>query len=229
MEALGHLLRLGTAGLLLDTGTFRAQRDNPAALRDGFLLVSVIGLLVGVASFIGSALTRLASPDPLEVLEIIRRGLNNTVFITEIQRANPAFNLDPFFDALAATFNATQQTALFSPLLTPLIYLFGWLVYGTVAHLAARLLGGDGTFAKTLGCTALASGANLLAIIQIVPFAQVAGTTLLGLIGCYLGLRAAHNLPAWNAFWAALLGPILLIVALIVVSCGLLGVLIASV
>ncbi|MCS6888524.1 Yip1 family protein [Chloroflexus sp.] len=228
MESLAYLFRLSTAGLFLDTNTFREQRDNPAALRDGFLVVALVGIVVGVASLIGNVLSALASPDPQAILDIVQRSIERTPFFIELQRANPTINLDPFFIQLSEIVGSTRWSGLIGAVATPFVYLAGWLIYGAVAHLAARSLGGEGTLAQTLGCTALASGANLLAVVQIVPFAQAAGTTLLGLIGCYLGLRAAHNLSAWRAFWAALVGPIILILLLLVMSCGALAVLVAA-
>ncbi|MEF3275698.1 MAG: YIP1 family protein [Chloroflexus sp.] len=227
MESLSYLFRLSTAGLFLDTNTFRAQRDNPHVLRDGFLVVLLIGVIVGVASFIGNLLTMLATPDPINLLTTVQRELERTALVIELKRQIPTFELDPFFTQMADAARTLQWSGLIGAAATPFVYLVGWLLYGVVAHLIARSLGGDGDLAQTLGCTALASGANLLALVQIIPFAQVSGSTLLGLIGCYLGLRAAHNLPAWRAFWAALLGPILLIVVLLVFSCGLLAVLVA--
>lgn len=228
MESLAHFVRLSTAGLLLDVNTFRAQRDNPYALREGFLVVIVVGVIVGIASLIGSILSRTATPDPTAVIEVLQRYFERIPFFSGLQEVNPDFSFDPIFDLLTDVFSTLQWSSLIGAIATPVVYVLGWLIYGTVAHLAARSLGGNGTFAQTLGCTALASGANLLAAVQIIPFATVAGTTLLGLIGCYLGLRAAHNLPAWRAFWATLIGPILLILILLVVSCGALAILIAS-
>ncbi|MGQ9613247.1 MAG: YIP1 family protein [Chloroflexus sp.] len=228
MESLAHFVRLSTAGLLLDVNTFRAQRDNPYALREGFLVVIVLGVIVGIASLIGSILSRMATPDPVAVIEALQRSFERIPLFSGLQEVNPDFSFEPIFDQLTAVFSILQWSSLVGAIATPVVYVLRWLIYGTVAHLAARSLGGDGTFAQTLGCTALASGANLLATVQIIPFATVAGTTLLGLIGCYLGLRAAHNLSAWRAFWATLIGPILLILILLVVSCGALALLIAS-
>lgn len=228
MESLARFVRLSTAGLLLDANTFRAQRDNPYALREGFLVVIVVGVIVGIASLIGSILSRMATPDPTAVIEVLQRYFERIPLFSGLQESNPDFSFEPIFNLLTEVFSNLQWSGLVGAIVTPLVYVLGWLIYGTVAHLAARSLGGDGTFAQTLGCTALASGANLLAAVQFIPFATAAGTTLLGLIGCYLGLRTAHNLPAWRAFWATLIGPILLILVLLVVSCGALAILIAS-
>ncbi len=227
MESLSYFLRLSTAGLLLDVESFQMQRDNPKTLRDGFVVVLLIGVLVGVAGIIGNLLSMLAMPDPQAFLDVIKSHLERAAFVTELQRGNPGFSLDPVFDQLTRLVNVLRWSGLIGAVVTPVVYVINWLVYGAVAHVAARMLGGDGSFAQTLGCTALASGANWLAVVQIIPFAQVAGTTLLGLIGCYLGLRAAHHLPAWRAFWATLIGPIFLGLLLIVLGCGALAVLIA--
>ena len=228
MESLAYLVRLSTAGLLHDVNTFRSQRDNPYALREGFLVVLMVGILVGIAGLIGNLLSRLASPDPLATLAIVQRSLERMALVVELQRINPDFSLDPVFSQLATTFSILQWSGVIGALITPFVYLLGWLIYGIIAHLVARALGGEGTLSQTLGCTALASGANLLAIAQVLPFVEIAGTTLLGLIGCYIGLRTAHQLSAWRAFWAALLGPILLGLLLLVISCGGIAVLVAA-
>ncbi|MCG8346478.1 MAG: hypothetical protein MI924_01695 [Chloroflexales bacterium] len=58
---------------------------------------------------------------------------------------------------------------------------------------------------------ALATGVNILAIIQIVPFAQpsLLAIPLFSLIANYVALREAHQLAPWPAFWATFSGPLL--------------------
>jgi hypothetical protein len=102
---------------------------------------------------------------------------------------------------------------------TPLIMLVSWLLFGAIAHLTARALGGRAIFSQTLACTALAAGVNILGIVQVVPFAQVAGTAIFGLVASYVAIREAHELPPWRAFWATMLGPALLVIILIGFAC----------
>jgi hypothetical protein len=74
------------------------------------------------------------------------------------------------------------------------------------------MAGGSGTLTQTLGCTALAAGAQVLSLIKVVPYASVSGVLLMTLVANYLALRIAHELSPRRAFWATVAAPLLLVV-----------------
>ncbi|HMQ30742.1 MAG TPA: Yip1 family protein [Chloroflexaceae bacterium] len=215
MESLSTILRLGLGGLLLDPRAFQAQRDAPDGLRRGLLLVALVGLLVGLAGWVGDIGEALTTPDPEAFSETLYRGLTGLPLYRQLVEELPE---------LAAAVDqalAQPQAGLLGPspllgavglLTTPLLHLLGWLLFGALVHLAARAFGGAASFGQTLACTALASGAGLLALVQVVPYAQVAATTLLGLIATYVAVREAHGLRPGRALLAVALGPLLLAV-----------------
>jgi len=57
----------------------------------------------------------------------------------------------------------------------PLWLVLIWLLYGVVAHLCARLLGGQGGLGQTLGRTALAVAPQLLNLATFLPYLVVGG------------------------------------------------------
>lgn len=225
MQSLLSLFRLGFDGLLLRPEAYRDQRDSPDGLRRGFALVAIIGLLVGVATLIGDLGEYVAQPSAAQISQTIYDGLKAMPWYAQLSEGNPQFPAQ--FDQIFTQVNQAVQLISGGGLLgsvagvitTPLLMLVGWLIFGTIAHLMARALGGRAGFSQTLACTALAAGVNLLGVVQLIPFAQVAGTTLLGLIASYVAIREAHELAPWSAFWAALLGPLLLAVLLAGLAC----------
>lgn len=232
MESLATILRLGLGGLLLDPRAFQAQRDAPDGIRRGLVLVLLVGLLVGVAAWLGDIGEYLTTPDPAAVSETLYTGITGLPIYQQLVAAAPEFGAafeQGFAQPQPALFGATPLAGALGVLTTPLIFLIGWLLFGAIVHIAARAFGGVAGFSQTLACTALATGVNLLALVQIVPYAQVAATTILGLLATYVAVREAHALAPWRAFWAVTLGPLLLAALVGGVFCCALFILISAV
>jgi hypothetical protein len=226
MQSVLSLFRLGLDGLLLNPVAYRDQRDAPDGLRRGFALVAIVGLLVGMAALIGNLGEYAAQPRSETVSQTIYDGLRAMPWFEQLSGVDPQFPAQ-----FELTFRQISQAiqliggggslirSLIGVVATPLLQLIGWLLFSTVAHLMARALGGRATFSQTLACTALTAGVSLIGIIEVIPFAQVAGTALLGLVASYVAIREAHGLPPWSAFWATLIGPALLALVLIALVC----------
>jgi hypothetical protein len=117
---------------------------------------------------------------------------------------------------------APSPTALASIVATPLSLLFTWLIYGVLAHLAARLVGGHGSLSQTLSCTALAVAPQLLNVVTVLPFAAAAGVSTWTLICNFWAIRSAHGLTGWRALIATLL-PLVLAMLVVALLAGCLG------
>ncbi len=223
MQSIVEYMRLGIDGLFLKTETYRYQREASDGLRRGFILVVLIGLLVGLAALIGQTIEVLATPDSADVVRTLYDGIVQMPLYQDLVVRVPDFE---------ATFQTSfEQTArvmqwlngggivggLIGVFLTPLAYVTGWLLAGMIGHTVARMLGGTATLSQTLSCTAIAAGVGLLNLVLWVPFAQVSGVLLLGLIAQYIAIREAHRLSPWRAFWATITGPLLLVFILAVV------------
>lgn len=225
MQSVLGYLRLGVGGLFLEQQVYRQQREAPDGLKRGFILVATVGLLVGLATLIGQITETLASPDDEAILRTVREGLVEMPWYQDLREIDPGFEaqFERQFDQVVQILQLIEGGGILRQVITfifsPFLYLLGWLIFGLFAHVIARALGGRGTLAQTLGCTALASGVHLLNLVQIVPYAQVAGVTLLGLIANYVALREAHELVPGRAFWATVSGPLLLIVVMAGVGC----------
>lgn len=229
MEAAPSLVRLAIGGLLLDPRAFRAQRDDTRGLRRGALLVVLIGLLLGVASLIGSLGVYLTQPSNEQLNQTIYAGIVEMPWYREAVTGSPELValIDDFFVRQGGV--AITPAPLFSllgVLITPLVALLSWLISGSFLHLVARAFGGAGRFVQTLATTAVAAGANLLGLVQVVPYAeQIPGalllaTGLLGMLASYVAVREAHGLAPWRSFWAVLLGPLLLGLLLVALYCS---------
>lgn len=225
MQSVVSLFRLGIDGLLLDSQAYRSQRDSPDGLRRGFVLVALIGLLVGVAALVGDLGELVTQPRPEAVTQAVYDGLRNMPWFADLSAIDAQFpaQFDQIFAQVTQAIQAISGGGLVGSLAgvitTPLGMVIGWLLFGAVAHLMARALGGRATFGQTLACTALAAGVNILGLIQLVPYAQLSGTALLGLVASYVAIREAHGLPPWRAFWATVLGPALLVLLLFALGC----------
>lgn len=217
-------LRLGVGGILLDPNVFRQQRDAPDGLKRGFMLVLLVGLLVGGAAAIGQIAENAVSHRQEAVIQTVYEGVTHMpwyVNVRDMQGFQEAF--DQQFAQAAQIYRFLDSrffgsNSLVGALLIPFQYLLLWFVSGLFAHIVARGMGGKGTLSQTLGCLALATGANLLAVVEIVPFAQVSGVILLALVVSYLAIRETHGLRPWGAFWATMLGPLVLVLVLFVGS-----------
>lgn len=225
MQSVISLFRLGLGGLFLEPQAYREQRDSPDGLRRGFVLVALFGLLVGLAALLGDLIEYLAQPRTETIIKTVYDGLRVMPWYSDLAEISPGFpaQFDRIFDQIQRTITLASGGGLFGSLAglltTPLLHVLGWLIFGTVAHLMARAFGGTGSFSQTLACTALAAGTNMLGLVQIIPFAQWTGTAILGLLACYVAIREAHQLPPWRAFWATIIGPLVLGLLLIGIFC----------
>jgi hypothetical protein len=224
MDAPPSLVRLAVGGLLLDPRAFRAQRDAPGGMRRGFLLVLLIGLLVGFAALIGDLGEYFTQPEPAQVNATIYRGLTAMPWYAPAVQANPGIGtlVEQTFGPQGGGLSLTPSpvSAALALLITPVVSVVSWLLSGAFVHIAARALGGAASFGQTMATVALASAPGLLGLVQVVPYAQALplaltiASGLLGLIATYVAVRESHGLPPWRAFWSVLIGPLLLSVLL---------------
>ncbi len=228
MNFFATIFRLALGGLLLDARVYRAQRDSPTGVQRALLVVVLVGFLVGLAAWIGDIGEYLTQPDPQAVRDTLYTGLTAMPWYDQVARANPEFVVafeQLFADPSTFPLTANPLVGALGIVLAPLAGIIGWFLGGSVVHIAARAFGGTARYPQTMACTGLASGVNLLGLVQIVPYAEVVpgglwlSTTLLGLLATYVAVREAHGLAPWRSFWAVLIGPLLLIVMLVALYC----------
>lgn len=202
--------------LVLEGEPFITMADDDNPWVEGLFLVVVLGLLVGLARFVGGLLLTATLPPSSAMLEAlihgwrqvadaIRPGLSSGVFEATIRQQWSLF-------AALGGFGG-GWARLFVFILVPALFLVQWLLYGFVGHGLARLLGGTANLNQTLGATALMVAPQTLLLFEAVPFAAVSGV-LIGvwsLLIVYRAVQIAHELPWKKAVWVALLPPLALL------------------
>jgi hypothetical protein len=216
MEAhMGHrTLSLGLIfrALFLDAAAFEELRDDDNPFVEGLFLVVLLGLVAAVLALFGQLLAWASIPrmEAIQgvVLNVLQQqpwwGQMSSVpgFIQEFQRW-----YDLGWRVFPALFGAPDPAGgALNILAWPLLLLLSWLIYGLLAHMFARILGGRGTLNRTLGVTALAFTPWLLRGLGFIPFLVIGGVmNAWQLILRYKAVRTAHGLTWGRAFWATLL------------------------
>jgi len=201
------------------------MRDDAQGMKRALILIVVVGLLVGAAGAFGRVAEWAMSPNMDRMQAIVLGHLENMPWYPEMSREPEALAQFDRFYALGwqiAKAVAPSPTASASIVTTPLSILFTWLIYGLLAHLAARLVGGRGSLSQTLGCTALAVAPQLLNVVTVLPFAAAAGVGTWTLICNFWAIRSAHGLTGWRALIATLL-PLVLAMLVVALLAGCLG------
>lgn len=137
---------------------------------------------------------------------------------------------DRGWQVLPSLFGAPNPAGAAANLLAwPIFAVISWLVYGVLAHLFARLLHGTGTFAQTLGVTALAFTPWMFHGLELIPYLVLGGfVATWQLLLRYKAIRSVHGLSWSRAMWATVL-PFVLAIALAVLFGGFFAVLIAAI
>lgn len=222
-------LHLAWRALLLDEAAYLEIMQRPRPWRLGLLaLLWILGIVL-LSRLLGFGLNWLTSPR----LEHIEARLQE--FITSLPWYGEQVQQIPdFATQFAQNYWLTWEglrgllgiytpanTALWSGA-TVLDTLLAWLLFGFLAHAAARWLGGAGRFSQTLGALALAYAPLLLVTIELVPGAglPLGLLFLLMLAGKYQALKCVHGLAPGYALAATLLpyliGSLLLLAAILV-------------
>lgn len=223
MEFVWTYLRLGVGGLFLNEETYAQQRENSHAVQHGAILVVVIGILVGMATLVGGAVESLVTPDSELFRQTLYDGLVAMPWYEDVSESVPDFDedfatqFDQIYDLVAMLSTRSLMGDMAAIVLLPLSMLISWLLFGVILYGMARLLGGSGSLSQTLGCTALASGAHLLNLVLLVPFAQTSGVFLAGALAHYIAIREAHLLSPRRAFWSVVLSVLLLFLPILLV------------
>lgn len=216
------LRKLGRA-LLLEPEPYREMMESPNPFVEGLFLIIVIGLVVAGAGLAGSVVTWASMPDLGAIKQVMYENLVQmpwylqlaeevgSEFVSEFQRF-----YDQGWSIFPTIFGVPNPLrSLIGLILTPLILILSWLLYGVVAHLAARLLDGQATLMETLGATTLAVAPQLFLLATFLPSVSVAGLVGTWTLLCrYRALKEAHDLP-WKGAVTATVAPLILYYLLI--------------
>ena len=213
--------------LFFEQDVYEDMRDDDNPFVEGLFIVVIISVAVALVGLVGTALARTATPDLQAMKQTVLDGLRNMPWFGQMLQAGGQQALDIFnqfydlgwqiFPRLAGypdVGNAALNIVLF-----PVEMILLWLIWGVVAHFAARLLGGKGTLTQTLGATALAEAPQLLSLVTVIPFVVVGGVIGTWQMLCrYTALKTVHGLSWQRAVVATLLPGILFGIVIIVLG-----------
>lgn len=209
-----NAIHLAWDALFLDEAAYAEAQDRAAPVLFGLKVVVAIAVAVALVGLIGTALEWATTPAMDEIKVVVLEGLQEMSWYQEME-SDPEFHsqFERWYDwgwrIFPPLFGAPNLlSAGLRILLLPLGLLLTWLVYGVLAHVLARLLGGQAALGQTLGCTALAVAPQLLGLITLVPYATVAGglSGIWVLLCRYKALKTSHQLT-WSRALAATLLP----------------------
>jgi hypothetical protein len=196
------------SAFLLREESYAQMRDDAKRLQRAIILILAVGVVVGLVSAWNQIVDWGFSPPMNRIQEIVLKHLVRMPWYAEMSiepKAVDSFNQWYNMGWQIAKVFAPSPTALANLITTPLTLLIGWLVYGVLVHLSARLLGGQGDLGQTLGCTALSVAPQLLNLIMIIPYATAAGVGVWALACNFVAVKTAHNLTTERTLIAILL------------------------
>jgi hypothetical protein len=222
---LGNLWRLCWRALFLQEDAYEEMRDTPGPFGRGLLFIILLGAIVAAVGVVGATLEWATTPNMAQLGQAVMQSWMQGPWVQEMPPEALSY-VQQIFDTtfnVIKNFTPNPVMGLINIVLNPLGLVIAWLVYGLLAHLFARLLGGQGSLEQTYGCTALAVSPVALNVFKVLPYVQIGGLALWGTVCNYLAIKSAHQLSPARAFWATVLPFVVLFLLFIIVV--LLGVL----
>jgi hypothetical protein len=223
MDSIVSALRLGRDALLFKEHAYEEMREAANPVVKGLILIVIVGVVIALLGLVGTGLELASTPDLGQIRDIVYDGILKMPFWAEIPGALDYFDewYNRGWDFFPRAFGApTMGAAALDIVTTPLGLVLRWLLYGLVAYLFARWLGGSGGLTETLGVLALAVAPQALRVFELLPFVQMGSLiSVWGVLCAYLGVKTVHKLSWARALWARLLPFILAFALLFLVGC----------
>lgn len=213
--------------MLLKEEAYEEMRGAANPVLKGLILIVVVGLVIALLNLIGTGLEWASTPNRGEIKDTVFRYLDQMPWYEEALGEAPDFPkefrkwYDFGWQVFPRTFGAPDLgVAALGIIGTPLSLVIRWFVYGLLAYLAARLLGGSGNLSATLGLLALAVAPQTLRALTLLPFLEIGSLVRVwGVLCAYIGLKTAHKLSWGRAVGATLLPYVLVLAAMILTGC----------
>jgi hypothetical protein len=215
---LAEALRLAGQALLLDDRAYATVYDAKHPLRRGFTILLVILLTVGVALAIGLALDIVVTPRLDLVETAVFETLTETTWYQETSTQSPDFATSfkqLYTVAWQIAYMVGQAPSwlgtLTGFLVTLIVSLLSWFIYGSLAYGIGRWLGEQGNYQQFMGTLALAYAPKLLLVAMVIPGMTLGGIVALWLLLTkYQAVKHTYNL-SWERNLAVVLIPYLII------------------
>lgn len=205
------MIRLAWEALFLREEPYAHMRDDANPVVRGLILVLLVAAAVALVGLVGTTLEWATTPNMNDMRQAVLEGIQQMPWYREMQdntefREQFRQQFEVQWSIFSRIFGPNVGVAASRIVLLPLGLTLTWLVYGVVAHLFARLLGGQGSLGQTLGCTALAVTPQLLNLATFFPYVVVGGVVGTWMIlGRYVALKTGHRLTWARALAATLL------------------------
>lgn len=225
MDGIVGTLKLGWNAMLFKEEAYEEMRAAASPVVKGLILIIVVGVIIALFGLVGTAVELASTPDLGEIRDVVSRYIPQMPFWDEIEREDPGAlrRFQQIFDTvwqITGTAAPTIVGSVLGIIGVPLALVIRWLIYGLVAFVFARWLGGTGSFSETLGALALAVAPQVLNVLNLLPFVELGSlVSVWGILCAYFGLKVAHRLPWGRAVWATLLPFILAFALLILLAC----------
>lgn len=219
MQAITKPFGLLWDALFLQRSAYARMRDDDNPFVEGLFVLAVLGVAIALAGVVGATLQWASSPNVADIRDAVLPNLQQMPWWQFIQQDTQLeatwYRIwNAVWDA-AGALAPSPGGALLGIITVPLGLILGWLIYGLLAHLSARLLGGVGSLNQTLGATALAAAPQMLNLLMVLPFVVIFSLGTWTLLCNYMALRTVHGL-SWGRSVAAALLPSLVFVLLAV-------------
>ena len=234
------MIELFNGALTLNRQLMLGLREAPDTIQRGFLLILLVGVLVGGVNGISNL---LSTATPEQALENFRRELETQIDQLVLTSNDPNMaevtrvineNKEPFFALindiqLLPTALPRPAGQLFQLLATtissPLSYLSSMLLAAVAAHIVARRLNGQGSLQQMIGLSSLSVAPHALDALAFIP--GLGGTITLiawawGLVVLIVATSIAHRIDSSRATMAVLFIPLLMVVLIGLACCLLL-------
>ncbi len=212
MQQISRFAGLVTRALFLRTDAYEEMREARNPFVEGLFIIVIVGVIIAVAGVVGNTLEWASSPDGAAIQDILYDGLTSMPWYQQLEHdVGPEFTdqFQTMWDTewrIIGYLAPTPVSSLASIVTIPLRLIICWLIYGLLAHLFARLLGGEASLSQTLGCTALAVTPQVLNLAGLLPSVAMGGVVATWTLICrYVALKQAHRFTWGRAFWATVL------------------------
>jgi len=214
MQTISQSFGLLWNALFLESQAYAAMRDNKSPIKKGLIILIILGLALALAGIIGTTLEWASSPSLDAIRETIWEKYQQSPWWQFIEAEPQALQMfeqrwDQIWQFMGYVI-PTPVSSLSGLILKPLGLIISWLIFGLLAHLFARMLGGSATLSQTLGATSLAAAPQLLGLLTALPFVVIAGIGTWTLLCRYMAIRVTHELSWARSLWSVILPPILL-------------------
>jgi hypothetical protein len=206
------LIRNVVEAFFLNESPYVEMREGPNPVLRGLLIIILVAVVVALFGLVGTVVEWATTPNMNDIQITVLEGLEKMPWYQELQhnaefRAQFSRWYDLSWRISPYLFDAPNiSIAALRVILLPLRLTLAWVLYSLVSYLCARLLGGQGGLAQTMGCTALAVAPQLLNMATFFPYLVVGGAVGTWTLLCrYIALKTCHRLTWGRALTATLL------------------------